>query len=83
MFTEVVTSERNDRSSYYQSYTGRIGNIKKSCKTYKRNRKKCEYILLIILGLAESLKMMNRRAQPYCSLTAYISESIKGSDVKF
>ena len=49
-------------------------------KTFQENREKLKYIFMIILGVAESFKTMNRPpypSRPYRSLTAYFSKKYK------
>ena len=52
-------SEQSERSSYQQSYTGRLVDIETAPKPVKKS-KKIENKLYDILGLVESFKTMNR-----------------------
>ena len=85
-----ITSERSERSSYYQSYMDRFVDIQTALRPFRKIGKKLKLIFMTIIGLAESFKTMNwispaRRipAQPWRSLTAHLSESIKDKDENF
>ena len=54
----IITSERSDQSSFYQSYIGDLDGIQTALKPLKKPKKLFHFI--IILRLAESLKTMNR-----------------------
>ena len=78
---QFVTSERSERSSYLQSYMGRLDDIQTALKPLKKIEK-IEKKFMTILGLAESFKK-NEPARQYRSLTAHFSKFIKDWDVKF
>ena len=51
--TLIITSERNERSSYQQSYMGHLGDIQTALKPLKKG-KKLKYIFITVLGLVET-----------------------------
>ena len=55
---ELITSERTERSFYYQSYIGHLDDIQKALNPLKKSEK-FKYIFMTILGLAELIKTMN------------------------
>ena len=78
----LVTSERSEQSSYYQSYIDRLDDIHTAIKSLKK-WDKIKIIFFIILGLAKSYKKMNRPDPTGRFLTAYFSEGFKDRDVTF
>ena len=57
-YLHIVTSERSERSSNYQSYIGRLDDLQTALKVFKKNHKKLKHIFMLILGLAELCKAM-------------------------
>ena len=72
----MITSERSEWSSYYQSYIGRLDDIQTALKSFKKTLKKLEYIFMTILGLAEPA-WPDSTVTLFDGLLAYFSESMK------
>ena len=76
----MITNERSEWSSYYQSCIGRSDQI--ALKPLK-NRKIWNRFSWSFLDKLNHLKQSTGPTRPWRSLTAYFSESIKDRDVKF
>ena len=55
----LITKERSERDSYYQSYMGRLDDIQTALKPLKKC-KNLKYIFMGIFGPVKSFKTINR-----------------------
>ena len=54
LFIELITRERSKRSSYQQSYMGRLDDIQTALKPLKKKSEKIKLGFMTILELVES-----------------------------